>query len=849
MPLYNFAKTNIFNGGKNFLMPYDFANIENKWQSKWNESKCFESHTDTSKEKFFCLEMFPYPSGALHMGHIRNYSIGDVLARFLRKNGKNVLYTIGFDSFGMPAENAAIKYKTKPHDWTLSNIEYMTAQLKRMGYSYDWNREAITCLPEYYKWNQWIFLQMYKKGIVYQKQAPVNWCETCGTVLANEQVEEGCCWRCHNPVTKKNLKQWFIKITDYAQELLDDIEKDLQGWPKRVRIMQTNWIGKSEGAKLSFKIPKLDYNLEAFTTRFDTIYGVTFIALAPEHELVKTMLEKMNPDDAEKLNDFVKKVTSQSSIERSDAKAEKLGFKTPFYGINPVTGKKIPIWIANYILIDYGTGAIMGVPAHDQRDFDFCKKYGIKIIPVINPSDGTILDGETMTSAFEEDGITCNSEQFNGLKTSEAITKMIDWGEKNGICKREVNFKLRDWLISRQRYWGTPIPFVYCEKCGVVPVPEKDLPVRLPEDVEVKEVGHSPLLDLPEFLNTTCPQCGGHAIREADTMDTFFCSSWYFDRYCSPHDEKFPFEKSDVDYWMPVDQYIGGIEHACLHLIYARFFAKFLTDIGLTKYREPFTRLLTQGMVIKDGAKMSKSLGNTVDPTEIVKKFGADTVRLFILFAAPPNNDLEWSDRNVEGAHRFLNRVWRFVEENCDSLKKFGSKIIPMNEIKDSKLSDLKRRIHSTIENVTHDIYDEKQFNTAIARLMELTNSIYSVNDDSNEAWEVKHEAIEVLLNCLSPFCPHITEELWEMLGHEKMLCLEDWPKADKNSLVQDSVTIVAQINGKIRGKFERAADLSKDELEKSIMSEPSIIEKIAGKEVVKVIAVPNKLVNIVIKG
>ena len=849
MPLYNFAKTNIFNGGKNFLMPYDFANIENKWQSKWNESKCFESHTDTSKEKFFCLEMFPYPSGALHMGHIRNYSIGDVLARFLRKNGKNVLYTIGFDSFGMPAENAAIKYKTKPHDWTLSNIEYMTAQLKRMGYSYDWNREAITCLPEYYKWNQWIFLQMYKKGIVYQKQAPVNWCETCGTVLANEQVEEGCCWRCHNPVTKKNLKQWFIKITDYAQELLDDIEKDLQGWPKRVRIMQTNWIGRSEGAKLTFKIPELDYNLEAFTTRFDTIYGVTFIALAPEHELVKTMLEKMNPDDAEKLNDFVKKVTSQSSIERSDAKAEKLGFKTPFYGINPVTGKKIPIWIANYILIDYGTGAIMGVPAHDQRDFDFCKKYGIKIIPVINPSDGTILDGETMTSAFEEDGITCNSEQFNGFKTSEAITKMIDWGEKNGICKREVNFKLRDWLISRQRYWGTPIPFVYCEKCGVVPVPEKDLPVRLPEDVEVKEVGHSPLLDLPEFLNTTCPHCGGPAIREADTMDTFFCSSWYFDRYCSPHDEKFPFEKSDVDYWMPVDQYIGGIEHACLHLIYARFFAKFLTDIGLTKYREPFTRLLTQGMVIKDGAKMSKSLGNTVDPTEIVKKFGADTVRLFILFAAPPNNDLEWSDRNVEGAHRFLNRVWRFVEENCDSLKKFGSKIIPMNEIKDSKLRDLKRRIHSTIENVTHDIYDEKQFNTAIARLMELTNSIYSVNDDSDEAWEVKHEAIEVLLNCLSPFCPHITEELWEMLGHEKMLCLEDWPKADKNSLVQDSVTIVAQINGKIRGKFERAADLSKDELEKSIMSEPSIIEKIAGKDVVKVIAVPNKLVNIVIKG
>ena len=830
-------------------MPYEFENVEKKWQERWSVSHCFEAKTDPSKEKFFCLEMFPYPSGALHMGHIRNYSIGDVLARFLRKNGKNVLYTIGFDSFGMPAENAAIKYKTKPHDWTLSNIAYMTEQLKRMGYSYDWKREAITCLPEYYKWNQWIFLQMYKKGIVFQKEAPVNWCENCGTVLANEQVEEGCCWRCKNPVTKKNLKQWFIKITDYAQELLDDIEKDLGGWPNRVRIMQTNWIGRSEGAKLSFKIPELDYELEAFTTRFDTIYGVTFIALAPEHELVKKMLSSMNKDDSEKLNEFVKKVTSQSSIERSDAKAEKLGFKTPFYGINPVNGKKIPIWIANYILIDYGTGAIMGVPAHDTRDFDFCRKYNIPIIPVINPENGEKLDGATMKEAFTEDGIACNSGEFDGLKTSEAIKKMIDWGEEKGICKREVNFKLRDWLISRQRYWGTPIPFVYCDKCGVVPVPEEDLPVRLPEDVEVKEVGHSPLLDRPDFLNTTCPHCGGPARREADTMDTFFCSSWYFDRYCSPGDDKRPFEKSDVDYWMPVDQYIGGIEHACLHLIYARFFAKFLTDIGLTEYREPFTRLLTQGMVIKDGAKMSKSLGNTVDPTEIVKKYGADTVRLFILFAAPPNNDLEWSDRNVEGAHRFLNRVWRYVEENCENLKVYGNKIILMDEIKVPALRDFKRKIHTTIDSVTHDIFDEKQFNTAIARLMELTNTIYSLNDASPEAWELKREAVDTLLNCLSPFCPHITEELWEMLGHEKMLCLEAWPVANKEAMAQDSVTIVGQINGKVRGKFERPAGMLKEELEKSILLEPFMIEKLAGKEVVKVISVPNKLVNIVVKG
>ena len=829
-------------------MPYEFEKIERKWQARWQDSNCFHSEADASKEKFFCLEMFPYPSGALHMGHIRNYSIGDVLARFLRKNAKNVLYTIGFDSFGMPAENAAIKYKTQPHKWTLENIAYMTNQLKRMGYSYDWRREAITCLPEYYRWNQWIFLQMYKRGIVYQKEAPVNWCENCGTVLANEQVSEGVCWRCHNPVTKKNLKQWFIKITDYAQELLDDIEKDLQGWPKRVRIMQTNWIGRSEGARLSFEVPELDYKIEAFTTRFDTIYGVTFIALAPEHELVRKMIASMNPDESEKLQAFVKKVTAQSSIERSDAKAEKLGFKTPFYGTHPISGEKIPIWIANYILSDYGTGAIMGVPAHDQRDFDFCRKYNIPIIPVINPTDGTILDGATMKHAFEENGIVCNSDKFNGLKTDEAITKMLDWGEENNICKREINFKLRDWLISRQRYWGTPIPFVYCDKCGVVPVPEDQLPVRLPEDVEVKEVGHSPLLDLPEFLETTCPHCGGHARREADTMDTFFCSSWYFDRYCSPGDEKAPFEKSDVEYWMPVDQYIGGIEHACLHLIYARFFAKFLTDIGLTKAREPFTNLLTQGMVLMDGSKMSKSVGNTVNPDEIVAKYGADTARLFILFAAPPNNDLDWSERGVEGSFRFLNRVWRYVEDNLDSLKNHNGKIVKMHEIENPELRDFKRKIHSTIKDVTNDIQNEKQFNTAIARLMELVNSIYALNDKSEQAEFLRREAVDVLVNCLSPFCPHITEELWEMLGHENMLCLEPWCVCDESALVQDSVTVVAQINGKVRGKFARAAGLAKDSLEKSILDEKIVQEKIAGKSIVKIITVPDKLVNIVVK-
>ncbi|MBQ3626105.1 MAG: leucine--tRNA ligase [Synergistaceae bacterium] len=828
-------------------MPYDFERIEGKWQRKWNESECFKVKADETREKFFCLEMFPYPSGALHMGHVRNYSIGDALARFLRKKGKNVLYTMGFDSFGMPAENAAIKYKTKPHDWTLKNIEYMTGQLKRMGYSYDWDHGAITCLPEYYKWNQYIFLKMYEKGLVFRKEAPVNWCDTCGTVLANEQVENGECWRCHSKVTKKNLTQWFIKITDYAQELLDDIEKDLQGWPKRVRIMQTNWIGRSEGARLAFNVPDLNYNLEVYTTRFDTIYGVTFIALAPEHELVKAMIDKMPEHEAAQLKEFVKRVAGQSNIERSDAGAEKLGFKTPFYGIHPVTKKPVPIWIANYILTDYGTGAIMGVPCGDQRDFEFCRKYNIPVIPIVKAKDGTEFDGETMTRAYEEYGIVCNSGEFDGLETEEAITKMIDWGEREGICKREVNFKLRDWLISRQRYWGTPIPFIHCPHCGVVPVPEKDLPVLLPEDVEVKEVGRSPLLDLPDWLSVKCPVCGADAKREADTMDTFFCSSWYFDRYCSPHDENLPFEKKDVDYWMPVDQYIGGIEHACLHLIYARFFTKFLADSGMISVREPFKNLLTQGMVLKDGSKMSKSVGNVVDPSEIINKYGADTARLFILFAAPPNNDLDWSERGVEGAYRFLSRVWRFVEDNLEKLSAHN-KIIAMSDLKERGLRDFKRKIHSTIKEVTHDISEEKQFNTAIARLMELTNSITGLKDEGDTAWDLKREAAEALLNCLSPFCPHITEELWEMLGHDKMLCLEAWPEFDNNALVQDAVTIVVQINGKIRAKLERPAGLSREELEQDIMNDQAVKDKLDGKQVIKIIAVPDKLVNIVVK-
>ncbi|NLL36615.1 MAG: leucine--tRNA ligase [Fretibacterium sp.] len=828
-------------------MGYDFQTIETKWQRIWEERRAFEVETDPSKPKFYCLEMFPYPSGALHMGHIRNYSMGDMLARFLRKRGMNVLYPMGFDAFGMPAENAAIKYKTRPHDWTWKNIEHMTIQLKRMGYSYDWRRRVESCNPDYYRWNQWIFLQMYKHGLVYQKEAPVNWCEPCGTVLANEQVEGGTCWRCHHPVIKKNLKQWFIKITDYAQELVDDIETGLQGWPERVRIMQRNWLGRSEGACLEFEVLDLNYTIPAFTTRFDTVFGITFIALAAEHELVALMLNKMEEGEAQKMRDFVAQCMAQSSIERSDAGAEKLGFKTPFCGLHPVTGKPIPIWIANYILMDYGTGAIMGVPGHDQRDFDFCRKYGIDVIPVINP-EGETLDGATMETAFEGDGFVCNSGQFNGLPTQEAIPTMIDWGEKEGYCSREIQFRLRDWLISRQRYWGTPIPFVHCPHCGTMPIPEDQLPVLLPEDVEVREVGRSPLLDRPEWLSTLCPQCGQPAQREADTMDTFFCSSWYFARYCSPGYTQAPFDTKDTDYWMAVDQYIGGIEHACLHLIYARFFTKFLADIGMLKVREPFTNLLTQGMVIKDGAKMSKSLGNVVDPTEIVSTYGADTARLFILFAAPPQNDLDWSERGVEGAHRFIGRVWRCVEDNLDSLRTHEGRRVPMKALKKPELRDFKRKIHSAVAAVTRDIEEEKQFNTAIARLMELTNAIYAFHPEDETGHALQREAVDSLLHCLSPFCPHVAEELWEMLGNKTLLSLAPWPTVEDEALVADVVTIVVQINGKLRARLELPAGLGKEELEKVVMEDASVQERLQGREPIKKIVVPDKLVNLVVK-
>jgi len=831
-------------------MPYDFGAIEPKWQKEWAGSKVFEVEADNSKEKFYCLEMFPYPSGALHMGHLRNYSIGDLLARFLRKKGYNVLYPMGFDAFGMPAENAAIKMKLPPAEWTWSNIEHMTNQLKRAGYSYDWRRRVETCNVNYYKWNQWLFLQFYKKGLVYRKHAPVNWCEDCKTVLANEQVVgDGVCWRCGTPVVKRGLEQWFIRITDYAQELADCLD-DLDGWPERVVTMQRNWIARSEGVHFKMDIVDTDLSIEAFTTRIDTVFGVTFVAIAAEHPFVEAFAGKVGGTKAEELRAFAKRMSSRSAIERTAVGTDKEGIETGFYAINPVNGKKVPIWIADYILMDYGTGAIMGVPAHDQRDFDFVRKYGIPVIPVVRPADGPVPDGETMTGSVDADGIACNSGEFDGLPTPQAIEKIGEWFEEKGLGSREVQFRLRDWLISRQRYWGTPIPMVYCDHCGIVPVPEDQLPVELPLDIEMPEHGGNPLALREDWINTICPVCGKPARRETDTMDTFFCSSWYFSRYTSPWCTDQPFDKDEAAYWMNVDQYIGGIEHACLHLIYARFFTKVCADLGLLpkEMREPFKRLLTQGMVIKDGAKMSKSLGNVVDPDEIINKYGADTARLFILFASPPEKDLDWSERGVEGAHRFLGRVWRLVESNLEGIAAASRIRVPMKEINTSDIRDIKRIIHNTLDRVTRDISEERQFNTAVARLMELTNALIGFRPGTPDAWSVMREGVETLLSCLSPFAPHITEELWHMIGNDTFLSVEKWFEVDSGSLVEDMVTVVLQINGKVREQFTVKAGLSKEELSEEILSRAETKKRTEGKRIVKVIPIPGKLVNIVVK-
>jgi leucyl-tRNA synthetase len=832
-------------------MAYDFASIEPKWQKKWAEEKIFEVEADPAKKKYYCLEMFPYPSGALHMGHLRNYSIGDLLARFYRKKGYNVLYPMGFDAFGMPAENAAIKKKMAPAEWTFGNIEHMTQQLKNSGYSYDWRRRVATCTVEYYRWNQWLFLQFYKKGLVYKKHSPVNWCESCSTVLANEQVVgDGVCWRCSTPVTKRGLSQWFIRITDYAQELLDCLD-ELTGWPERVVSMQRNWIGRSEGVDFKMKVADTDLDIEVFTTRVDTTFGVTFVAIAAEHPFVEEFAKRTGGEKGTEMLEFARKISARSSIERTAAEGDKQGMDTGFFAVNPVNGKRIPIWIADYILTDYGTGAVMGVPAHDQRDFEFARKYSIPVIPVVRPADGPVPDGDNMTESAEANGIACNSGEFDGLPTDEAIEKIALWMVEKGIGEKQIQFKLRDWLISRQRYWGTPIPMVYCDKCGIVPVPEKDLPVELPLDVKMPESGGNPLLSREDWIQTTCPKCGGPARRETDTIDTFFCSSWYFLRYTSPWKDDGPFDYDDGKYWMSVDQYIGGIEHACLHLIYARFFTKVCADLGLlpNDIREPFKRLLTQGMVIKDGAKMSKSLGNVVDPDEIIKKYGADTARLFILFASPPDKDLDWSDRGVEGAHRFLNRVWRVVESDLDNIRSASRVPVPTDQIKSADDREMKRIIHSTLDRVTRDISEELQFNTAVARLMELTNALLSYSPKGEQGKRIKREGTEVLISCLSLYAPHISEELWDIIGNKTFVSSEKWFDVDESALEASEETVVLQVNGKVREQLKVKAGLSKDELREEVLAREETKKRLEGKEIVKIISVPGRLVNVVVRG
>ncbi len=820
-------------------MKYDYNEVELKWQKKWEESGEFSITEDTDKPKYYALEMFPYPSGNLHMGHVRNYSIGDVVARYKKMKGFNVLHPMGWDSFGLPAENAAIKNGTPPADWTWSNIDNMRDQLKRLGFSYDWSREVATAKPDYYKFTQWMFVQLYKHGLAYKKKSYVNWCPSCQTVLANEQVVNGKCERCKSEVGKKDLEQWFFKITDYAQRLLDDIDK-LDGWPDKVKSMQSNWIGRSEGAELQFEVEGEDMTLTVFTTRPDTIYGTSYMVIAPEHPAVDKLISG-KPQEAE-CREFIKKVQGQSEIVRSATDTEKEGVFTGVYVINPFTKENMPLYLANYVFLDYGTGVVMGVPAHDQRDFDFAKKYDLPIKIVIQPADEGVT-AETMTEAFAAEGTMVNSGPFDGMNNIEALAAAIDYAEEKGFGTRKVNFRLRDWLISRQRYWGAPIPVVYCEKCGEVHVPESDLPVMLPENVKFTGQGKSPLSECPEFVNTTCPKCGGPAKRETDTMDTFVCSSWYFMRYCDPHNTELPFSKEKTDYWMNVDQYIGGVEHAILHLLYARFFTKALYDFGYINSEEPFDNLLTQGMVLKDGAKMSKSIGNIVSPEEIISKYGADTARLFIMFAAPPERDLDWNDTAVEGAYRFLNRVWRIV----DDLKEATVGDLDKNALTEED-KKLRLAVNASIKKVTEDC-NRFSFNTAISSVMEMVNAIYNYKEKAeNYNGGVVREALESLVLLLFPFVPHITSELWEMLGHTEAISTYEYPVCDETALVVNEIEVVVQINGKIRDKLVISPDATREEMTELAMNNEKIQKYIDGKEVVKCIAVPKKLINIVIK-
>ncbi len=808
---------------------YTPQEIESRWQKDWEDKDLFSARINPDAPKFYCLEMFPYPSGRIHMGHVRNYVIGDVISRYKRLCGYNVLHPMGWDAFGMPAENAAIKHKTHPSKWTYENIEYMKKQLKRLGLSYDWSREIKTCSPEYYRWNQWLFIRMLEKGLAYKKISSVNWCPSCETVLANEQVINEECWRCDSTVVQKELEQWFYKITNYAEELLRDLDS-LKGWPGKVVAMQHNWIGRSEGAEVDFKVIGTNKTIKVFTTRQDTLFGTTFLSIAKEHPFV-----------TDEIRD--KKILDNISA-LSDDPEEKEGVFTRYYAINPLTNNKIPIWVSNFVLMEYGTGAVMAVPAHDQRDYDFAVKYKLPIKVVVISC--VTVQSMDMTEAFEEDGMLVESGQFTGMESGEAREKISSFLDDKDFGKKVVNYRLRDWGISRQRYWGTPIPVVYCKECGTVPVPDNKLPVVLPQDVMPNAKGGSVLADLMEFVITTCPKCGGRAKRETDTMDTFVDSSWYFLRYTSPDNTEKAVDPNASEHWMPVDQYVGGVEHAVLHLLYSRFFTKVLRDLGLTDVSEPFRNLLTQGMVIKDGAKMSKSKGNVVDPDFLLNKFGTDTVRLFCLFAAPPERDLEWSDKGVEGAFRFLNRVWGLVYRYNNELSKPGGDVPDAAGLTDSA-SGLLRKAHQTIKKVTHSIESDYHFNTAIAALMELVNEAMAFKPEGDDDIRVLRFCFRNMIILLSPFAPHISEEIWQEIEEDGGLRDAGWPKWDDEIAKEEEIELVVQVNGKVRSKSMVAAGIDDEALKEIAFSAPKIQEYLKEKEPKKVIVVKGRLVNIVI--
>ena len=859
------------------MKKYDPQKTEIKWQSFWEKNDYFKVTEDKGKKKYYLLEMYPYPSGKIHMGHVRNYAIGDVVARYKRMSGFNVLHPMGWDAFGMPAENAAIENNTHPAKWTYDNIDYMRGQLQRMGFSYDWNRELATCRPEYYRWEQLVFVEMFKKGLAYKKKTYVNWCDLCKTVLANEQVVDGCCWRHPDQeVTLKEMDSWFLKITDYTKELLDYCDK-LPGWPEKVLTMQKNWIGESHGAILRFPVVDSDRVIEVFTTRQDTIFGATFLCFAPEHPFIKELIQGM-PQEKE-VKEFVERILKVDTFMRTADFTAKEGMFTGRYCLNPATGEQIPIYVANFVLYEYGTGAIMAVPTHDQRDFEFAKKYNLSLRVVIKPKD-TDLNEEEMTEAYVDEGVLVNSGPFNGMPNMEALDSIIEYLESKGMGYKTINYRLKDWGVSRQRYWGAPIPIIYCPQCGAVPVPEDQLPVLLPLDLDLKEGGKSPLPHEVSFYETTCPQCGQKAKRETDTMDTFVESSWYFDRFASPRYENSIFDTEKVAYWMPVDQYIGGIEHAILHLLYSRFYTKVLRDMAYLTIDEPFTNLLTQGMVCKEtfkcqehgylfpeeveegrctycgkeaqiggSVKMSKSTKNVIDPQKLVDRYGADTVRMFCLFASPPERDLEWSDEGVEGAWRFLNRVWRLVVENSQTL----SNAQPYDAIQSLSpdLQNIHRKKHQTIKKVTEDIEDRFHFNTAISAVMELFNTVHQFISNGKEiselAFSVIKEAVDTMVLLLHPVVPHITEELWRTLGHSDSLAIVSWPQYREEALKKETCLVVIQVNGKLRSRIEIPVSLTEKEIQDLTLKDTRVQHFIGKKEIKKIIVVQKKLVNIVV--